>query len=349
MEQGPGDAGRRSGSPPRWQQHGGGPMGCQRRREGKGRGDATRLWTRERLRRVTAPEGRAREREWSGRPHRLRAAGPWHCDAWTTVGTTRGLRPRTSSVRRQRPSGRGWRARPDSAPPATGRADRVTRAASGQGDLAAAHLVSQRTAHLDGASAQPGCKFQPRPVAARCSLFRHSSNGGPPGSPARRQRCFGTDVVETLAGPAPVLGLGASRARRRPHGTSMPQGVPGPRDGVESGPSCCLQPGEPHGRLQGATDLHRVCGASRRSREKRQGRNVSRSGKPGPKARNEAEANEKAQAGPRACPVRWTPCLAGTAASPERTHTLDVDGEAIFETNPMRGVRSGSSRPERGS
>lgn len=34
-----------------------------------------------------------------------------------------------------------------------------------------------------------------------------------------------------------------------------------------------LQPGEPHGRQQGATDLQGVRGANRRSREKRQGRN----------------------------------------------------------------------------
>jgi len=91
-----------------------------------------------------------------------------------------------------------------------------------------------------------------------------------------------------------------------------------------------------------------VCGASRRSREKRQGRNESRIGKPGPKARNEAAAARKAKAGSDACPVRWAPPGRGTAASWERTHTSEVDGGAIFETNPMRGVRQGSSRLERG-
>ena len=37
-----------------------------------------------------------------------------------------------------------------------------------------------------------------------------------------------------------------------------------------------LKPGEPHDRLQGATNLHRVRGANRRSREERQGRNETR-------------------------------------------------------------------------
>jgi hypothetical protein len=111
------------------------------------------------------------------------------------------------------------------------------------------------------------------------------------------------------------------------------------RDSVDAGSRRCLQPGEPHDRLQGATDLHRVCGASRRSREKRHGRNLSRIGIPGPKARNEVAVVKTAQARLTTCPVRWTPRQAGTAASWERTHTLDVDGGAIFETNPMRGVR----------
>jgi hypothetical protein len=37
-----------------------------------------------------------------------------------------------------------------------------------------------------------------------------------------------------------------------------------------------LKPGEPHDRLQGATNLHCVRGANRRSREERQGRNETR-------------------------------------------------------------------------
>lgn len=79
MEQSPGDAGRRNGKRQCWQQRGRETDRRQKRREGSGRGDAARLWTRGRLRRVTAPEGRARENERSGRPRRLRAAGPWHC------------------------------------------------------------------------------------------------------------------------------------------------------------------------------------------------------------------------------------------------------------------------------
>jgi len=46
----------------------------------RGRGDAVRLWARGRLRRVTAPEGRARGREQSGRPHRLHEAALRHCE-----------------------------------------------------------------------------------------------------------------------------------------------------------------------------------------------------------------------------------------------------------------------------
>jgi hypothetical protein len=51
-----------------------------------GRGDAVRLCTRGRLRRVTAPEGRARGQEQSGRPHRLHEAAPWHCYPRTPGG-----------------------------------------------------------------------------------------------------------------------------------------------------------------------------------------------------------------------------------------------------------------------
>jgi len=144
---------------------------------------------------VTAPEGRAREREWSGRPHRLRETRPRSCEPRTAGGTTRGLRPRPSSVRRPHPSGCRKAGPPGQRTPATGQRGRVTRAASSQGDLAAAHLVSQRTARLDRASARPGCTLQPRSVATRCSPSRHSSNGGPPGSPARWPRCFGTGAA----------------------------------------------------------------------------------------------------------------------------------------------------------
>lgn len=63
---------------------------------------------------------------------------------------------------------------------------------------------------------------------------------------------------------------------------------------------------------------------------------------PGPKARNETAVVRRTKVRPTTCPARWTPCLAGTVANRDRIHASDVDGGAIFETNPMRGVRQDS-------
>jgi len=63
---------------------------------------------------------------------------------------------------------------------------------------------------------------------------------------------------------------------------------------------------------------------------------------PGPKARNETAVVRRTKVRPTPCPARWTPCLAGTVANWDRMHAADVDGGAIFETNPMRGVRQDS-------
>lgn len=185
-----------------------------------------------------------------------------------------------------------------------------------------------------------------------CSTSRHSSNGEQPGPPAHRAACFGlpnhaawrdanathSGLRTRVFGPRSSDRLGGMLGAVQ-HGRVHRKECTHRQDGVEPGSMRCLQPGEPHDRLQGATDLHCVCGASRRSREKRHGRNESWIGIPGPTARNEVAVVAKAQARVTICPVRWTPRQAGTAASPERTHTLDVDGGAIFETNPMRGVR----------
>jgi hypothetical protein len=264
------------------------------------------------------------------------------------VGRLGGFGHRTSSARQRRPSGRVVGSARSA--PATGhegrRGQRALRAT-----WATAHPVSQQpaspTANL-GSSA--GAQLQPRPVAVVVLILPYLQQwraARSPGSLARRTSV--RSVCRVARGPRAGLRTGSLGPRGAvQHGRAHLWACAHRVDGVDPGSRCCLQPGEPHDRLQGATDLRRVCGASRRSREKRQGRNESRSGKPGPKASNEAEAIEQAQAQTIACPVRWTPCLAGTVASPEWTHTLDVDGGAIFETNPMRGVRQDSSCPARG-
>lgn len=132
----------------------------------------------------------------------------------------------------------------------------------------------------------------------------------PPGPPAME----GSLVVEQVG--ARWLDFGPARQ-------------PGPSTSSE-----CLQPGEPHGRQQGATDLRLVCGANRRSREKRQGWNEHRIGIPGPNVRDEAEAFREARAWKSACPARWTPRRAGSVVNREWTHTQDVDGGASLRRTP---------------
>jgi hypothetical protein len=94
----------------------------------------------------------------------------------------------------------------------------------------------------------------------------------------------GTWSSTTHASETPAMESSTDRASA-PQGDSDPVGfeearVVGLQQDVHAhlavGPVEVLQPGEPHGRQQGATDLHRKCGASRRSREKRHGRNETR-------------------------------------------------------------------------
>jgi hypothetical protein len=158
----------------------------------------------------------------------------------------------------------------------------------------------------------------PRPIARRASV--RSVSG-------RRPKTHHS--LECVGGESGAVQHGRVLRKERAHRV----------DCVDPRPRCRLQPGEPYDRLQGATDLHCVCGVIRRSREKRQGRNESRTGMSGSKTHDEAAVVEKAQARSTACPASWTPRLAGTVVSREWTHTMDVDGGAIFETNPMRGVR----------
>ena len=68
----------------------------------------------------------------------------------------------------------------------------------------------------------------------------------------------------------------------------------------EPGVGIRLKPGEPHDRLQGATNLHRTRGESRRSREKRQGRNGTRElAAPGRRRWSDPEPGVDAQRGRR--------------------------------------------------
>lgn len=107
-----------------------------------------------------------------------------------------------------------------------------------------------------------------------------------------------------------------------------------PDDSPRPNPRGCLQPGEPHGRQQGATDLRLVCGATRRSRAKRQGRNARRIGSPEPNAHNEVETCPRERSRGRECLVRQAPRRAGSAVSREWTHTQHVDGGAKQRRTP---------------
>jgi hypothetical protein len=183
MEQGPEDAGRRRGGEPGWKQRGEPRQGRSERREGKGRGDAARLWTREKLRRVTAPEGRAREREWSGRPHRLREAGPRPCEPRMAGGATRGLRPRPSSVRRLVLRDAGRRIRLDHGPRPGHRHQRKLGTAP-RGDGGTGDAGSERPgrpgsgAPRQPARCPPGQGFGPARVYAPATAAR--GRGAPP-------------------------------------------------------------------------------------------------------------------------------------------------------------------------
>lgn len=97
---------------------------------------------------------------------------------------------------------------------------------------------------------------------------------------ARVGAAFGSTTPATLDPSSGDGGTNRSRRGRRTHpglptvasigSESAALALPGPAHARG------LQPGEPHGRQQGATDLQGVRGASRRSREKRQGRNGTR-------------------------------------------------------------------------
>ena len=111
----------------------------------------------------------------------------------------------------------------------------------------------------------------------RCARGEHPDAGvARPGSGARAPR---TPASETPAMESSTDRTSAPQGDWDPAGSQEAR-VVGLQQDVHAhlavGPVGVLQPGEPHGRQQGATDLHRKCGASRRSREKRQGRNETR-------------------------------------------------------------------------
>lgn len=187
MEQGPEDAGRRNGKRQHWQQCRRETIRRRKRREGIGRGDAARLWTRGRLRRVTAPEGRARENERSGRPHRLRVAGLRHCAL----------------------EGRGGRWQ---------RASGATRAE--------AHLASRQSAHQPtDFGPEEGEQLQ-TPVGGDRGLALPSlQQWRAARSPTHRAACFGTQRGGMPTGRTPVFGPTVKRVGRCPARTCSPQGV----------------------------------------------------------------------------------------------------------------------------
>jgi hypothetical protein len=181
---------------------------------------------------VTAPEGRARENEWSGRPHRLREAGPWHCDPRRAGGATRRLRPPHVVGSARASLGTCRRARPERPGDGT---QRAARAANDQGDLDGSAprqpAACQPDADFGSSSGDNSSLGRWRP---KCSCSRHSSNGGQPGPPARTAVCFGTQRVGSLTAPALVLGPARRVVRRCPARTCTPQGVraPGGRCGA---------------------------------------------------------------------------------------------------------------------
>jgi hypothetical protein len=110
----------------------------------------------------------------------------------------------------------------------------------------------------------------------------------------------------------------------------------------------CWKPGEPHGRLQGATDLHCARGASRRSREKRQGRNRIRAWhartEGAPRSREARKARRSLGTRARQEPL---PASAGTPFGRGRWstgsgHVQQLSTERQSLRSPMRGVRQDS-------
>jgi hypothetical protein len=110
----------------------------------------------------------------------------------------------------------------------------------------------------------------------------------------------------------------------------------------------CWKPGEPHGRLQGATDLHCARGANRRSREKRQGRNRTRAWHA--RAEGAPRSREAAKA-PGSFGIRATkqqlPASAGTpfgrgrwSTGSGRVQRMSTERRSLRP--PMRGVRQDS-------
>lgn len=163
-----------------------------------GRGDAVRLWTRGRLRRVTAPEGRAREEDAlaraseSGEPRRLREAGLRCCDPRRSVEATRWLRPRLSSMPARLVFGSARRGSASSTP-ATG-----SGGTAGRTPLSGATRAATRPAVVSGSpvrcsASAPGPRSAPlRPAGRRAHPPVTPAMEGSPGPPSSRLPGFGS-------------------------------------------------------------------------------------------------------------------------------------------------------------
>ena len=172
-------------------------------------------------------------------------------------------------------------------------------------------VAADHRGNPDGSAPRQPAACQPvSGLRSRCGSTASAPAGGGRGSrtpvtPAME----GSPVPRTIARRASVRSVAGRRHKTHrslecvrgesgavQHGRVLRKECAHRVDGVDPRPRRCLQPGEPYDRLQGATDLHSVCGVSRRSREKRHGRNESRIGISGSTARTEAAAVEKAKA-----------------------------------------------------
>jgi len=129
-----------------------------------------------------------------------------------------------------------------------------------------------------------------------------------------------------------------------------------------------LKPGEPHDRQQGATNLHRTRGESRRSREKRQGRNGTRElAAPGRRRRSNPSPGVDARRGRRWRGIfestmngvqHGSPQTPGKGSAPEAPGACttgrrarcaveldDVSGSTSIREKDTRGQSPGTKEP----
>lgn len=206
-------------------------------------------------------------------------------------------------------------------------------------------------------AALPGCARSAS--AGMSTLLQGASAGGKPNG-MRRAAMPGCSRAAT---PKPWAKTRSTRPRSLTSGPSPPkveggEQAPGPGQGRcdalpdlreetprvrESGASADLKPDGPHDWQQGATDLQSMCGASRRSREKRQGRNrigsvaaPDRRGAPKPPCCGRDRRKPGSDRGGMPTPVGTSTGRGWRASGVDAQ--AHADGEAKSLTNPMRGV-----------